>query len=130
MDGVWLIPDRQMNGAVANQRGVVGAVDTAAEIIATRARSRLAAHRDTGASHIEVEHHIANDEYGDIDSLVWLVDEPHARPGSTPSEANAVSIEFGHFTEWADEEGGRQWVPGLGILHHAAGLPLRDGMRG
>lgn len=70
-----------MSGSIerrlATLPGVKAKRRAAAEVIAAKARANLAAHRDTGASSIKVEH-------GPVDSLV-ILDDPAS-----------LSIEFGH----------------------------------
>lgn len=116
MFGVRLIPDRQMNRVVSHQRGVINSVNTHAEIVGIRAKQRLREHRDEGNAKIEVDHNISG-KYGQTDSLVVLVDEPHVRADGSRSEGNALAIEFGHKSNRTGEP-----VDGLYILHFAAGL--------
>jgi uncharacterized protein DUF5403 len=82
---------------VAHLPGVPAAVRDAADEIATRARSALAQHRDSGDAGIEVAR-------GATDSHVSLVDEA------------ALSIEYGHVTPDGTP------VRGLRVLRDAAGL--------
>lgn len=102
---------RWCNGAAANQRKVVSAVDAAANEIAGRAKANLAAHRDTGNSEIVVENHVKG-KYGHLDSLVHFQDPDSDEPG------NVLAIEFGIKNHpWSHKP-----VHGLGVLRQAAGL--------
>ena len=95
---VTLKPSKTFNRIVAKQS--VPGIRAEADRIKDRAEARLAEHHRTGKSSISVEH-------GRIDSFVSLNDKA------------AASIEFGHFGGY---KGKRKFVPGLYVLHHAAGL--------
>ena len=116
MRRVWLIPDHQMNGAVSHQPGVIKSVNLHAEQIGVKAEARLDQHRDEGNARIEVDHNIPG-LYGQTDSLVALVDEPHTRSDGSRSEGNAMAIEFGHKHNYTGKP-----VQGLYILYGASGL--------
>lgn len=94
---ITLKSDKQVNRIVSHLPGVRQAVYDKADEIGTRAESRLAGHRRTGRSSIEVE-------YTRINGLVSLVDPE-----------NAMAIEFGHAR-------GNTNVEGLYIITGAAGL--------
>lgn len=93
---------RTTNARVAHIRGVRREVRSEGNDIASRARTRLSAHRRTGALHIETEE-------GTTDVVVSLVDEGNS--------VAAAAIEFG----WTHPQSGR-WVEGLNILRGAAGI--------
>lgn len=123
---IWLMPDRQMNGVVSHEEGVKLAVNAKADEIGAKAEARLAAVRaggrySEGASSIEVEYRIdpvvAENPYGDLDAVVWLVDEPHQREDGTWSEGDPLAIEFGHIHNWTG-----QYVEGKYIITGAAGI--------
>lgn len=95
MAKVTMKPARYVNKVVS--KAAAPAVRKKAEEIAAKAEARLGAHKDTGASHIEVKH-------GNVDSIVSLVDPA------------ALSIEFGHTAA-----NGRE-VEGIYALWRSAGL--------
>lgn len=106
---VRLWPRKQLNGTVAHLPGVQAAVAAAAEEVAAEARGKLAMHRLTGHSRIEVGSVPAEDgDYGDLDSVVWLIDDG----------GDAAAIEFGH----RHNKNRNVWVEGKYIVTGAAGL--------
>lgn len=80
-----------------------------AELLAKNARSRLRAHRQTGAAHIGVTESPPNA----LDFEVWLGDADSA-DGNRTRKRSALSIEFGHTHAQAGH------VKGLFILTGAA----------
>lgn len=107
---VTLFPPKQINGTVAHLPGVQAAVSASSEEIGAKARGNLAIHRLTGHARIEVEHSVPSDygDYGDIDAVVWLVDQG----------GDAAAIEFGH----RHNRNRKVWVEGKYIVTGAAGL--------
>lgn len=90
---------------VAHLPGVTAAVHKEGAEIGTRAEGLLAAHRRTGAAHIEVDHSAT-------DSFVSLVDGTPQRSGALP----AVAIEYGHTAPDGTH------VAGLYIITKASGF--------
>lgn len=121
MKVLWLMHERGMRGTAAHQRGVVRSVDTEAEKIGAKAKARLAVVQSTGKhsegnAEIEVKHRLPG-QFGDIDSEVHLVDNPHVRKDGSVSKGNAMAIEFGHINNWTGK-----YNEGKYILTGAAGL--------
>lgn len=106
LNKVDLISDERMVVVIAELEGVNAAVWEKTEQIATKARSNLLAHRETGNAKIEVEF------TADKDGVVSLVDPA------------AESIEWGHwFTGFGPGHPMfPRYVAGLYILTRAAGL--------
>lgn len=101
---VRLYGDKHVNKTTSHEEGVIGAVNGKAVEIGARAEALLNTvpkHR-TGQSEIKVEQ-------AKTDSYVILNDEA------------AMSIEFGHWLTAYGEQTGK-FVPGLYILHNAAGI--------
>lgn len=124
MDIHWLMEDEKLSGLIAHEEGVKLSVDGKADEIGAKAEVRLEAARgrySEGASSIEVEYQIdpvvADNEWGDIDAVVWLVDEPHQRPDGSWSAGDPLAIEFGHVHNWTGE-----YIPGKYVIYGAAGL--------
>ena len=93
----------EVDAYIAHMAGVKKAVQGEGREIAARAKANLAAHRDTGAAHIEVTKQ-------DTDALVSLVDPA------------ALSIEFGR-EAGVDRSGRKQGaMQGLHVLGRAADL--------
>ena len=94
---------RGVNAYIAHLDGVVGSVQAEGGVIAGKAKANLAAHRDTGAAHIELDRE-------DTDAIISLVDEA------------AITIEYGR-EEGVDSIGRKQGaMQGLHILGRAAGI--------
>lgn len=95
--------NKTANRAVARLPGVKGAVKDRAEILATRARGLLSAHRETGRAKIVVTR-------GRVDSFVSMEDP------------NALSIEWGRAAGTTSD--GRRYgaMQGLYIMHRTIGL--------
>ncbi|WP_458682287.1 DUF5403 family protein [Prescottella equi] len=103
---VRLYSPKAVHRKVAHLEGVKAAVRAQAEKTGAKAEARLAAHRHSGNAKVEVTS-------GKVDSFVSLVDPA------------ALSIEFGHFYTWFDEQSETErgkWVEGLHIITGAAGL--------
>jgi hypothetical protein len=116
MRNVRLEREDFINGAVANEPGVKRHIDKSADKLAANAEAVLVGHRDEGNAHIEVDYVVPSEhgQYGEIDAVVWLVDEPHDRADGTTSEGNPLAIEFGHVHNFTGE-----WVDGIFPLHRA-----------
>lgn len=97
---------RNVSETVAHLPGVQAAVDAQGAEIASKAESLLAAHRRTGAAHIEAD-------YSGIDATVSLVDNTAQSSGALP----AVAIEYGH----RDKRSGK-FVEGIYVITRAAGF--------
>lgn len=115
--------DKTVEAVIAHHASVHASLAKAAHALHAKAAMRLAAHRDTGASHVGIEQ-------GDhLDWYVFLEDaEPAAQTeGPSPNRSgkrSALSIEFGHKTR----DGGR--VGGLFILTGAvSGMVKTPGRR-
>lgn len=104
MARVYIRPD--LDATVAHLQGVGEAVHDQGDQIGARAESILAAHRKTGAAHIDVHH-------SETDSYVSLVDETEQETNAIP----AVAIEYGHTDKRTGEH-----VEGLYIITKAAGF--------
>lgn len=91
---------------VAKLPGVMASVDSEAGEIGGRANALLAAHRRTGAAHIDVD-------TAGVDATVSLVDNTPQDSGALP----AVAIEYGHTDKRTGEH-----VEGLYVITKAAGF--------
>lgn len=105
MAGVDLYSEKTLNEMIAKMPGVRDAVREHAGEVYFKASDRLARHRETGEAQVEIDTPSEYDHWG---VNVYLVDPA------------ALSIEFGHFVRTAN--GFPRFVPGLYILHKAAGL--------
>jgi len=105
MSWVEVLPAKRLNGIIAHLPGVMAYVDQVADEVGDRARGNLSAHRLTGHSRIEVDPVAPGDKYGEIDAVVWLVDEG----------GDALAIELGHSTK------NGKWVEGKHVLTNALG---------
>lgn len=94
---VQLIGQKAMNIVVSHLGEVKDAVHDTAKERGDISRSKLAAHRDTGAASISVTQ-------GDVDSFVNL-DDPAA-----------LSIEFGHWVKGKFETDTPKFVKGIYVL--------------
>lgn len=106
MAKIDLKKERRVNKIVAHTPGVRAEVYSAAQDIAAEAETNLLAHRDTTNN---TDHEITISR-GTVDSFVNL-------EGPAPA-----AVEFGHFHGTGSSENTARFVPGLYILHRAAGL--------
>jgi Family of unknown function (DUF5403) len=84
-------PESSTGAVVSHLPGVKAELHKAATKMGREASMGLAAHRKTGAAHVEVEHH-------DLDWYVRLVDRDpggKGRAGKNKGDRSAMSIEFG-----------------------------------
>lgn len=102
MADVDLISQVAMNQVISHLDGVVMSVRSQAQKIGSKAKAKLAAHRDEGDAKITITH-------GDVDSFVNLEDKA------------ALSIEFGHW-QYINGQPTGKYTPGLYIITGAAGL--------
>lgn len=111
-----------VEAVVAHHIDTRRAIRKGANMLAGRARSRLALHRDTGNAHIAVE----KSPPRALDWEVQLVDPDAGNAGSRTGKKTALSIEFGHIQKDSsgnfvmDGDGSFKRVGGLYILTGAA----------
>ena len=106
MAKIDLKKERRVNKIVAHTPGVRAEVYSAAQEIAAKAEQILLEHRDTTN---KTDHEITISR-GTVDSFVNL-------EGPAPA-----AVEWGHFWDNGEIEAEVTFVPGLYILHRAAGL--------
>jgi hypothetical protein len=144
----WYYPDNgkeSIASIVGYSQPAVSSIQRHARVMAAEAAAELSVHRDTGDAHVGSVH-MGEDAMGrrpDLDSVVYLAahDEGKkdhregkaASDGSGDIQTNAyravMSIEFGHYASGngtrpigpkTKKEHKRTWVPGIGVLQHAA----------